>query len=260
MSTLSHKDNSLSQIQLRYWIIISGVLGLGAASLWIEGLSLLLPALGGLLLGVYLLIFYPKIIIGALFFMIPISAEIELPGGLSTDLPGEPLLWALTVLSVVLISAKGIKKNLWHPITVVIILQLLWILVTALFATAPLFSIKFLVAKSWYIIPLFVLPHYLINSTKEIHKLLDYFIAGVSLAAGYFFIKHGLEGFDFDARVTAGKPIWRNHVNYACTLVCTLPILWYRFQTSQKKSLLYICVGVFTMHGRCSRLLSYTST
>lgn len=229
----------------RYWFIIAALLILGGFSLYVDGYELILPLILLICIGVAAMILYPREVFFGLFVAIPISSEIELPGGLGTDLPGELLLWALSTLTAVLIAAQGLHKRLWHPISALLVLQLLWMLVATIFAEHPVFASKFLVAKLWYILPLFILPHYLIKSRRDIDIVIDCFIAGVTIGAVYFFIKHSLEGFDFEARVTAGKPLWRNHVNYACTLVCTLPMLWYRYLRSHRW--IYIIIGFFLL-------------
>ena len=41
------------------------------------------------------------------YLVIPFSIEVYLPNGLGTDLPSEPLMWALTGLGLILFVSKG---------------------------------------------------------------------------------------------------------------------------------------------------------
>ncbi|MEL6124333.1 MAG: O-antigen ligase family protein, partial [Bacteroidota bacterium] len=108
---------------------------------------------------------------------------------------------------------------------------------------------KYLFAKVWYILPFYVLPFYLVRTDRQLHQLLDWFIVGVMIGGVYFFARHLMNGFDFAGRVNIGQPLWRNHVNYACTLVCSLPIVWYREHTTTSSPWVYrllaICLLVF---------------
>ncbi len=63
-------------------------------------------------------------------------------------------------------------------------------------------------------------------------RLIDWYLLGLLLAAMYFFVSHASMDLDFMAKTSAGKPIWRNHVNYACALVTALPLTWFRFKTA----------------------------
>jgi len=182
-------------------------------------------------LGLFLLVYHPKAIYFALFSVIPLSSELELGGGLSTDIPGEPLLWASTLLTLFYVLTHKIPTKLFYPIGFIIVLQVLWLVVTSLFAEDLTLSLKYSLAKVWYILPFFVLPFYLIKTRKDLHKLFDLYLIGLLVASLYFFISHAQVGFDFLAKTEIGKPIWRNHVNYACCLVISLPIAIYRRQT-----------------------------
>lgn len=203
---------------------------------------LLLPMISVLVVGAYLLVCHTKLCFAFLFFLIPLSGELEVPGGLATDLPGEPLLWGLTLVTIVLFLINGFQKSFLHPIAVALSVMMLWMGVCTLTSAYPIVSIKFLVAKSWYILPFFILPIYLLQSQKDIDRIIDFFFVGLLIAAVYYFFQHALLDFDFGSRVNAGKPIWRNHVNYACTVVCSIPMLWYRYRRSGKKRYILLAV------------------
>jgi len=181
--------------------------------------------------GLFLMLYYPTFIYFGLFSVIPLTSELELSGGLSTDIPGEPLLWATTLMTLLFVLTNKIPSKLFYPIGFIIFAQVLWLIVTSLFAEDLTLSLKYSAAKLWYILPFFVLPFYLIKNRKDLHKLFDLYLIGLLIASLYFFVSHAQVGFDFLAKTEIGKPIWRNHVNYACCLVISLPIAIYRRQT-----------------------------
>lgn len=235
-------------------------------------LGLLLPTT---LMVMFLCIFKPSLLFVLLFAAIPLTSEIALSSGLSTDVPGEPLLWVLTVMTIIFMLVYPLPKGLIIPIGLIIGIQLLWLIVTSLQAEHMTLSFKYTLAKVWYILPFYVLPFYLFKSVNSIHYLLDVYLFGLLVAASYFFVRHALIDFDFLAKTTVGNPIWRNHVNYACSLILSMPIVLYRRQRSPNRyrwmysglailllvfmyysyaRVVYICMGAWIAYVICLRL------
>lgn len=184
------------------------------------------------LLGLYLLVYDLRLLYGLLFLTIPLSAELELAGGLSTDLMGEPILWALTLLAACYILTQGISKQLFSWLTALVVVHLGWVFISALLAEDMVIGLKYALAKTWYILPFYVLPQYILREPGDIRYVLKCFLVGTLAAALYYFAQHWQTDLSFISRTNAGQPIWRNHVNYACTLVLNLPIVWYLYKTS----------------------------
>jgi O-antigen ligase len=100
-----------------------------------------------------------------LLTMIPVSTVIFLPGGLSTDLPTEPLAIGLTGIFIVhaLKHWPGYEsKTFGHPIALLLYLHVGWILVSTLFSPGLLVSLKFspgkiVVRGAYFLVPLLVL-------------------------------------------------------------------------------------------------------
>ncbi len=201
-------------------------------------LSIILPAIA---IGSYFVLFNIRQLYFLLFFFIPLSAEIEIGGGFSTDLPGEPLLWLMFIVSIFYIGYKGFPKKLINQTTAIISIHLVWILFTAIFAMDQTISAKYLLAKTWYVIPFYVLSAFIIKENKDIKTIFKYFVGGTFIASIYFFIQHFQLDLTYLSRTNAGQPIWRNHVNYAVTIVINLPMLWYLYKTSKHPDrLLYL--------------------
>lgn len=164
------------------------------------------------------------------FFLLPFSIEFELPGGFATDLPSEPLMIFLTGFTFLLFLKnvhKVSRKLFLHPISILVILHVVWILFTVFFSTNPVVSTKFLLAKLWYIIPFYYLPFFILKDELDFKKLFMALSLGVFIAAFYVLIRHALEGFTFASSYDVVRPIFRNHVNYAIMLLAYLPFLIY---------------------------------
>ena len=171
------------------------------------------------------------------FFVLPFSIEIQI-GSIGIDLPTEPMMIGLMGLGVLLLAKnlKEVKAALWtHPIAVVIFLHIMWIGLTALTSTYPIVSLKYLLAKLWYLIPFFFLPQLLFSKEIQYRKLFKILSVSMFIAITYVLIRHAREGFSFAESNNVLSPIFRNHVNYALMLIAFLPYYWHVLQTSFSK-------------------------
>lgn len=217
------------------WFLVFGVITV--LSCWsgmaLEFLPLMcLPAF--ILFGL-LCITDPKAIYYIFFFLLPFSIEIELPGGFGTDLPSEPIMLALTAIffALLLLKANEIPASfLKHPITILILCHLFWIGFSSLFAVNKIFAFKYLLAKTWYIVPFYFLPIFLFKDFRNFRSLFKVFLFSLTIAVVYVMVGHAMLSFSFMGINKAVMPIFRNHVNYAAILVAMLPFLWYLKKTS----------------------------
>jgi O-antigen ligase len=185
--------------------------------------------------------------------VIPFSIEFELPGGFSTDLPSEPIMWILTILSVMMLCWKANKINVsfWkNPISILLFLHIFWLGSLVLTSTESLFSLKFFLAKLWYVVPFYFFFGLLYREQNFIKTFFKLLIGSIIGAVVVIMFRHGLEGFSFRSINNCVHPIFRNHVNYAVMLVALLPYsfwlrsnakkkLWYNFAISLMLTAIY---------------------
>lgn len=202
----------------------------------------------GILLG--LITIYRFSWVYLLFFMtLPFSIEIYLPSGLGTDLPTEPLMLVLTAISIVLFlyRLRSIPKAyLYNPISYILIFHVFWIFFTTIYSQNQVVSIKYFLAKCWYVIPFFFLGMYILQDKKWTIRWRSFFTVALTISVTYVMIRHAAVGFSFDGINKAGSPIYRNHVNYAALLVVFLPYLWSLWADIKEKYSLksWIVLGV----------------
>ena len=101
---------------------------------------------------------FDKLFLFVIFFT-PLSINIEefVSAQVGLFLPTEPLLFGMLLLIVFnqLMKNQFDSRFLKHPITLIFIAQLLWILLTSITSTHPEVSFKFLLTKLWFIIPIY---------------------------------------------------------------------------------------------------------
>jgi O-antigen ligase len=165
-----------------------------------------------------------------LFATIPLSTEFFFSNGLSTDLPSEPLIVGLMLVYVIqaltrpdLINGKFFR----HPLTLLLIAHFLWIAFVSILSSNPTVSIKFTLAKFWYLATFFFLTGHLMRNERQSWKLWWWIIIPLTLATLKVILHHASMDFGFKEINRATSPFFRNHVNYAAILALILPMLWF---------------------------------
>ncbi|MEO8173655.1 MAG: O-antigen ligase family protein [Sediminibacterium sp.] len=171
----------------------------------------------------------PEKIFWLLLIVLPLSTELNLTPELGFDFPDEVLLVLLTGI----VSVKMIHQPLWipdalkqHPLFMWLLIYTCWILVTCIYSVEPLLSVKYLLAKTWYIIPLVILPQVLLTSQSSIQKMALCLLIPMLLVVIQTLARHSLYQFSFENVKKTLAPFFRNHVNYSSMLVCLIPIAW----------------------------------
>lgn len=235
MSNLSLDINLKKQHNKLFWgMTIISVLSIITATLSYSVFPILIPFA---LLGLYVSIVDIRLVFFGLIGVLAFSTEVSLPGGVGTDLPGEPLMIFITGVYLLLILVNPRKGTipLKNKITIILLLHVFWIAITAITAENMLVSVKFLLAKIWYVVPFYFAPFLFLTEKKHIKKMVYILIGAVTLATCFVMTKHYTLGLSFDTIERAVQPVFRNHVNYACLLTVTIPYMWIAYQWNKKK-------------------------
>lgn len=208
---------------------------------------LLLPA--ALAVGFQVLVDYEKIYF-LLFLMLPLSTEVFITDHLATDLPTEPLIVGLMLVYFLILLSRPLSidfKFIRHPLSILLLLHLGWTMVTTFTSAAVGFSVKFLLAKLWYIITFFYLTGHILRHPARIKFILWLVAVPLTIATTKVILHHATLSFAFTDINAACPPFFRNHVNYAAMLSVFLPFMWYLRKWSEnpwRKRLVEIMMGV----------------
>lgn len=198
------------------------VLTILASYLWHQPVLMFVPAA---LVMVILIMQRPSRLILLLAFLIPWSFEIPL-GNFSTDVPDEPLMWVASLVALDLWIRKRKAGVHSHAIVLLALAQLAWAAVCSLQSVEPLFSLKYMAAKSWYLLCFLVLPLLLPNITRLMKHAAVVLTISASCTAVWMLVRHAMVGFSFDDVNTAVSPFYRNHVMFAAMIVLCLPLAY----------------------------------
>jgi len=191
----------------------------------------------------YLIVFLAIIDFRKLFYLllisIPVSTEINLPGGFGTDFPSELLAIGLSgiFLFYLLVRSPGINiKFFLHPISLLLLVHITWIGVSTLHASDKFVATKFLLAKLWYILTYYCMAGMLLKSEKDIKMFFKCIFFPLLFTIVVIMVRHSLTGFSFKDINFVLNPFYRNHVTYASIIVVFFPFLWYAPSWAKKFS------------------------
>lgn len=184
-----------------------------------------------------------------LLFTLPFSFEYHFSPALATDIPDEALMLLVTFIFFaywLYYPAALTRKTLTHPLLILLVFGFVWMLIAVIFSTYPLISLKFLLAKTWYM-GAFVLAPLLLFKRKEMIAAASVVLtAAMMLVAVITLLRHEEHGFSFATINDVVFPFFRNHVNYSAMLVCVIPVLFAFFglacKTKQKLAIVFFII------------------
>ena len=153
------------------------------ASVYLESPFLLAVPFGVLILywswqNPYLLFFF-------LITSLPLSFEFSFTNSLASDIPDEALMLLTSAVfgCIVIYDHKSVSLNTWkHPLLFFFVLQLGWTLITCIFSTDPILSVKYFLAKTWYA-GAFIIAAFVVFSNKK-----RIIISAICLASSMLFV------------------------------------------------------------------------
>lgn len=173
-------------------------------------------------------------------FTTPLSLNLEELefGGIGMFLPTEPLLFGVMIIFFIKLLYEKVydMKVLKHPFTWVILLYLMWIIITTLTSTMIVVSLKFLLAKLWFIVAFYFIGTQLFKEKANIRRFFWLFTIPLSIVALYTFIHHSLYGFAERPAHWVMQPFFKDHTVYGAVLAMTFPIVLclYALQRNRK--------------------------
>jgi O-antigen ligase len=218
-----------------------------------------------LILAVILVVVYSfdKIVYLIVLFS-PLSVPLsELSPGLGFDmfLPTEPLIFGLLIVFILkIIFERGFDRQiLTHPVSLVIYINLIWILFTAITSTMPIVSFKFLLSRIWFVAVLYFITAKMFSEGKNLEKYI--WLYAVSLVIVIFYTVNRHLGYGIWNKQVANfvcNPFYKDHTSYGAALAMYIPFLlmfsFGHFVTRKEKIISFIVLGILII----GFILSYT--
>ncbi len=174
-----------------------------------------------------------------LLFSLPLSMEFNFTPSLGTDLPSEPLMVGLMLITIFYLATQPDalpKKFFTHPVLLLIFLHLGWIFIACINSLNFTVSIKIFIAKLWYIAVFIYLTAIVLNTFQRIQTAFWCVFLPLLATAVVTMIRHAMMDFGFEEINKCVTPYFANHVNYALMLVVFYPFIWLAATWYEKNS------------------------
>ncbi len=174
-----------------------------------------------------------------LLLSLPFSSEYHFSDSLGTDIPDEflMLLTSFIFMAAWLYEPAAIgRKWIRHPLPGLLALLFGWMLLAVLFSSDRIISLKFILAKCWYIGAFVLAPLVVFRDRKKIAVAAVSLLLSMAAVVLITLFRQNQTGFRFATVNDALSPFFRNHVNYSAMLVCLLPIAVTVFYLNKNKT------------------------
>jgi putative inorganic carbon (hco3(-)) transporter len=182
---------------------------------------------------IYYLNFLPIILIivliaivrlNLLFFIIIFFTPLSIPlieyipsSPIDFAIPTEPILFGMMLIVIFkMIYERNLDKRiLRHPVTYAILFYLIWIFITSLTSCMPIVSLKFLLARLWFIITFYLLAINIFSKTTNITNYIWAYAIPMMIVIFYTIHRHLSYGlFDKEAAHFVMGPFFNDHTSY----------------------------------------------
>lgn len=176
------------------------------------------------------------------------------------DLPTEPLFVTIMFIFVLklLLERQYDRRIIRHPLSIMILIYLLWHLVTVCTSTLPLVSLKCWVASLWFILPFFFLGILLFKDTRNIYRFCFLYMIPFAALIIFTLIKHS--AYNFDQHIGNGimNPFFNDHTSYGAAIAMFIPFLIGFALNKEIKALWRIVSAVLLVIFTTGLIFSYT--
>lgn len=246
------------------WVYVLSFIFILVNAFFIYKENLLFNLLPIAILIILFAIFSLKKLFYIVLFLVPLSIPLkDLVRSLDFDmsLPTEPLLVGILLLFVfkLLVERKFDRNVALHPISIAIYINLFWILITVITSTMPSVSIKFLLARLWFLATFYFIATQIFKNFSDINKYYWLYIIPFLLIISYSIIRLAGFGFlNYKAANFVMTPFYNDHTSYGAILAMYIPVIIglgiYPKYSAKLKTITWIVLAVFIL----AILFSYT--
>lgn len=246
------------------WVLGISIIFILVNALFIANQWYLLLTLPFAVLIAYLAVFSINKLVFLTVFLVPLSVPLEnymTDIGFNIQVPTEINLFVILLLIIFKVFAEQpFKKSiLLHPVSIAIYVNLAWLIITTLSSSMVLVSLKFVVARLWFLVTFYFLASHLFLSYKNIRLYVWLYILAFLVVIGVALTYMWGDGiFSQQAAHISARPFLPDHTSYGAILAMLLPFLigfgfYPKYRTSQKMLTWFLVLVVII-----ALILSYT--
>jgi len=194
-------------------------------------------------------------------FLTPLAINLQnIDGGLGLSLPTEPIIFGIMMVFIFkqLHSNTLDVKLLKHPITIAILINLVWLFITSITSDIPIVSFKFLISRLWFIITFYFLATQLFKKFSNIKIFIWLYIISFSIIIIYTLYSHALVNFDEQIANYIMSPFYNDHTIYGAMLAMFLPVLFFFTMNKKYSASIKFAASLFLVLFIVALVFSYT--
>ena len=160
-------------------------------------------------------------------FLTPLAINLQdAEFGIGISLPSEPLMFGVMLLFILKLMHERFydRRILRHPVTIAIFINLIWIFITCFTSEIPIVSIKFMIARLWFVIPFFFAGILLFADLGNAKKFQWLYVLPLLIVIFYTLYNHSTYGFDKPHSNMVMKPFYNDHTAYGAVISMFLPV------------------------------------
>ena len=209
-----------------------------------------------IILALYVLYKFKDYILHILAFLVPLSFQTGIGFGAKLNFPSEIIciILALYVFMKFITNLKVSKAFLFHPITIVLIIDILWLTITSFFSELTDVSAKRTVIRIVYIVVYYYLFNELFRKDfKNIISIFSLHVLGMIYPVFHTTITHSTLNFSTKGSSIACQPFYNDHTIYGACLAIFFPfIIYILIKSVNERQRIYmifsaIILGVFSL-------------
>lgn len=159
-------------------------------------------------------------------FLTPLSVNLVFNEfNLGISIPAEPLMAGVLII-VLLRLFNGYtfdRKMMSHPLVIAVLFNIGWIFITTLTSELPVVSVKFLIARLWFVVPFFFAGVLLFSDIKNVRRFTWLYVLALSVVIIYTTYRHTIYGFAEKAGNWVMRPFYNDHTAYGAALALFIP-------------------------------------
>lgn len=247
INAISNKKREIIAVIASLVFVIAGM----AATAADKSLVWFLPAFLAVI--VFALVSVDKLLLVTVFF-VPLSVQLSYFSAqppFDVSLPTEPVLalLLLIVLFKLFVTHEFSPVLLKHPVSVVILIYLIWTLVTSLTSEMPLVSFKALFYRLWFTASFYLLAAQIFLKKENFENYILAYSLGFAVVIVYFLVKTGGEGLiSQQTAYSACYPFFKDHTSFgAAQAFCIPPLMVMFFDSKRNRFIRWVSFILFAL-------------
>lgn len=193
----------------------------------------------------------------------PFAVDMALFPKMELSMPVEPMMILFTAMFLfrVLLTRSYDLRLLRHPVALLLLASLAWMAFTSLTSEMPWVSIKYTLARVWFVVPFFFAASQFFQSHKRIRQFFWAYAIGLGVVILIATSKTLGNFSDLQTLHRVMRPFYNDHTAYGCVIALMLPAAFYfifsRGQRGWLRVLTFLlfaglCIGLFFSYCRAA--------